>query len=55
MHASQPVAPGSSWKEPAAQLKHAGWLAFGLNVPGAQSLAVAAPTEQYVPAPHTTH
>ena len=55
MHVLHAVAPGSSWKLPAAQLVHVAWLASGLNVPGLQADGVDAPTEHDVPGGHTTH
>ena len=49
------VLPLVPWYLPAAQLEHVGCFSCALNVPGAQGVAEAEPTEQYVPLPHVTH
>ena len=49
VHASHAVEPASAWKVPAAQLTHVDALSWSWNVPGAQSVGSAEPTEQKVP------
>jgi hypothetical protein len=46
LHAVEPL---SSWKVPAAHDRHVSCSDNGLYVPGAQSVALALPTEQWVP------
>ena len=49
VHCSHAVEPALAWKVPAAQLTHVLAFSWSLNVPGAQSVGVSEPTEQYVP------
>ena len=55
MHATHAVAPSAAWYSPSVHGEQLSISVCALNVPGAQRLAFALPTEQYVPSGHTTH